>query len=130
MAKEPRAEKYKSWGDDPVNENKVPSMQAHYAMLYLLQRHHVHMLESVYSLVETFVEMNNQLAVVLQSLDKQLWEISEKTGIDLSQMKNEVAQMKETVNAPIFKFLKEQKEAEEKIRKSGETTFDHLTRSH
>lgn len=125
-----RAEKYKLWGDDPATEHKVPSMQAHYAILYLTQRHHIQMLESVYGLAEAFVEINKQLAVVLQSLDKQVQEISEKTGIDLSQIKNDIAQVKEEVKAPIYKYLKEKEEWEEKIRKSGETTFDHLTRSH
>ena len=129
-AEKSRAEKYKFWGDDPATEHKVPSMQAHYAILYLTQRHHVQMLESVYALAESFVELNKQLAVALQSLDKQVQEISEKTGTDLSQIKSEVAQVREVVNAPFYKYLKEQKEADEKIRKSGETTFDHLTRSH
>jgi hypothetical protein len=125
-----RLEEYKCRGDDPAIKHQVPSMQAHFATLYVMQSHHIEMLEAVYDFLEGFVELNNQLAVVLQLLDKQVQEISEKTGIDLSQIKSEMAQVKETVNAPIYKYLKEQKEAEEKIRKSGETTFDQLTRSH
>lgn len=105
-------------------------MQAHFATLYVMQYHYIELLEAVHTFVEGFFELDKQLAVVFQLLDKQLQEISEKTGIDLSQIKSEVAQVKETVNRPIYKHLKEQKEAEEKIHKSGETTFDHLTRSH
>jgi len=123
-------EKYKLKENDPAIKRQTPSMEAHLAALCLIQYHHIQMLETTYNLAEAFVEINRQLAVALQSLDKQIQEISEKTGVDLSQIKSEMAQVKETVNAPIYKYLKEQKDAEDKMRKSGEATFDHLTRSH
>jgi hypothetical protein len=116
--------------NNPVATHQTPSMKAHFATLALMEYHHIDMLEKVYGVLEIFVEMSKQLAVTLQSLDSQIQEISEKTGVDLSRIKSEMAQVRETVNAPIYKYLKEQKEGEEKIRKSGEETFDHLTRSH
>lgn len=113
-----------------ASDETAPSMKAHYSILTIMYAQHADMLEDILSLGESFFDIYKQIGVALESLEKQIDEISEKTHVDLSKIKTEVKQVRKKVDAPIYKFLKEQKESEEKIRKAGENSIDNLTRSH
>lgn len=125
-----RLNEYRSRRDASNNRENVPTMKAHYAIMALMQGNYVDMMESQLSFVEAFVELVKRLDRTFQTLEAQIQEIGEKTEVDLTQIKGEVQQAKEAANAPIVKYLKEQKEADARIQKNGDSFFDQSTRSH
>jgi len=115
---------------DSAKPHSVPTMKAHFAIVCALLDYQLRNMEFLQGFLESFVELNDKLATVLQGLDKEIQAVNEKTGVDLTKIKTEIARVKETVNAPIYKFAKEVKENEEKLRKMGEINLDYATRSH
>src|SRR4030067_24819 len=70
------------------------------------------------------IDLNNEkhVELMLQEFEKRMKEIeyvSEKTHVDLSEMKTQVAQIKEATEAPIYDYVKKQ-EANEREREKLE----------
>jgi hypothetical protein len=77
---------------------------------------------------------NRYLWDQLRALEKTVSKIAKKTGINISDMKKEVAEVKQFLNSSEFTkvanmFQKAMEEAE-KIKKRGDINLDYLTRSH
>ena len=98
--------------------------------MYIEQLHHIDALETELSLAELLTDVVKRLDAAFKTIESQIQEISEKTDVDLTTIKVEVAQAKEAANAPVTRYLKEQKEADSKIQQEGERFFDQATRSH
>jgi hypothetical protein len=110
--------------------SRVPTMKAHYAIVHTMFNHQFETLKEFDSLIDSFIDMYRKVGVALDALEKQIQELSEKTGIEVTQIKSEVAKAREAAEAPINKYLREQKEADKTIHEKGEVFFDQATRSH
>jgi len=88
-------------------------------------------LENLYDCV---FQLNKVFSAKISKLDADVQGISQKTGVDLSKVKKEIANVKGVLNGPIFNdvidLFKKLNDEAEKRKKTGEETFDWITRSH
>ncbi len=63
-------------------------------------------------------------------LEKDMNKIAKETNVDLTEMKTQVAKIKEAVEEPIYKYVKTQQDTEEKRRKLEAELLDWAIRSH
>lgn len=86
--------------------------------------------EAIETAFEAVFEVNDKVNAKVLTIDKQLQEISEQTGVDLSDIKTQVAQIKEAVEAPIYKYVKAQEVKEKEQTKNEAEILDWAIRSH
>lgn len=86
--------------------------------------------------IETFEMLENLTDGILESedrivkLEKDMNKIAKETNVDLTEMKTQVAKIKEAVEEPIYKYVKTQQDTEEKRRKLEAELLDWAIRSH
>jgi hypothetical protein len=95
-----------------------PSMKAHYAVLAIQQSHYVDMLETFYDLAESLIVMHKQIGSALDSLQRQIEEISHKTGVDISTVSTKIDELHTTFSSKkidsIASFLDSMKKTSER----------------
>jgi type IV secretory pathway VirB4 component len=125
----------KRWMDDfkkladSAKPGYVTTTRQFYSLASLVYINHLETLEALKSYFSGFVDLNKELREKTEKLEKEIQYISKNTGVDLSEMKTQVAKIKEAVEAPIYKYVKTQQENEEKRRKLEDELLDWAIRS-
>jgi hypothetical protein len=112
-----------------AKSSSAPSIIQYYGLAGLVYTLHIETLEALKNYFLGFVILNKDVCEKAEKLEKEIRYISEKTGVDLSEMKTQVAKIKEAVEAPIYKYVKTQQDAEEKRKKLEDELLDWAIRS-
>lgn len=114
---------------DSAKPNTVPTIKQFYSLAALMYTLHIDTLVALKSYFGGFVDLNKELREKTEKLEKEIQYISKNTGVDLSEMKTQVAKIKEAVEAPIYKYVKTQQDNEEKRKKLEDELLDWAIRS-
>jgi hypothetical protein len=118
-----RINEYQLKAQTTESRNESPAMKAFYVSTYIASSQYVETLEILGGLIDTLFDLNDDIRAKISKLDKNVQNIAEKTGVDISNVKTEIKDLQETVGpnikAVIQLFANLQKE-EEKRKKNGE----------
>jgi hypothetical protein len=108
----------------------VPTLKQFYAAVTMMYNQHIETLEMGKRYFEGFVSLNKELKEKTEQLQKEVNRISEQTCVDLSDLKEHVAKMKQAMDEPIYKYVKQQETDAEKKKKLEDELLDWAIRSH
>ena len=115
---------------DSAKSIAVPTAGAFFSLAGLLHHLHLETLEMQKSYFVGFVDLNKRVKGSIEKLMKEIEYVSEKTHVDLSEMKTQVAQIKEATEAPIYDYVKKQEANEREREKLEAELLDWAIRSH
>jgi hypothetical protein len=111
-------------GQTTETRNESVAIKAFYVSAQFASSQHVETLELIGFLMDTIIDLNGDLRTKVWNLEKNVQNIADKTGVDISNVKTEIKDLQEAigpnVKAVIQLFANLQKE-EEKRKKNGET---------
>jgi len=121
---------YKLKSQTVESRNESTAMKAFYASVHFTCNQHIETLEILDGFIGSLFAVNDEIRAKILNLDKIVQNIAEKTGVDLSEMKTQVAEIKGAVEGPIYRYVKTQQDTEEKRKKLEDELLDWALRSH
>jgi hypothetical protein len=106
------------------------SLNGLWSLAYIVYDNNEDMLTTTQVLFESVFAIFDDYSERMVNIEKKIQTIADNTGVDLSEMKTQVAKIKEAVEAPIYKYVKTQQENEEKRKKLEDELLDWAIRSH
>jgi len=112
-----------------ADQIRAPTLKQFYILVTLMYIKHAETLELFKNYFLGIVELNKELREKTEKLEKEIQYISKNTDVDLSEIKTQVAKIKEAVEAPIYEYVKRQQDTDAKRKKLEDELLDWAIRS-